>query len=379
MASEKSGAKPKDYIYENTEAKSNPFWFQVMVNGKRVTRRGFRTRGEAKKARAALITELSKDEYIEPSKMTFGEYYIKWLKSRNNLAFNTLKMYSKYFKSHINPVIGHIPISKLTPSHIEELLEAMREKGLGDEMVKRNYAVVHAALNAAVKKDILIRNVAGRVEKPKVTRKERPLMETDALQQMLKDSKDFSRYWIAAYLAVMTGMRIGEICGLQWADIDFDRGLILVQRNMLEDTNEFSSLKTNKSRRVIAISPQVVETLKEQRQKVDIEKAELKGEYQDRDLVVCSSKGTAALQNRIRSSWKRIQELYKKEDEPELRFHDLRHAHASILLKQGVHPKVVSERLGHSTITLTLETYSHLLPHMQSDAAIGLEQMINLK
>ncbi|KKC50168.1 hypothetical protein VE23_24775 [Paenibacillus sp. D9] len=366
-------------MYENTEAKSNPFWFQVMVNGKRVTRRGFRTRGEAKKARAALITELSKDEYIEPSKMTFGEYYIKWLKSRNNLAFNTLKMYSKYFKSHINPVIGHIPISKLTPSHIEELLEAMREKGLGDEMVKRNYAVVHAALNAAVKKDILIRNVAGRVEKPKVTRKERPLMETDALQQMLKDSKDFSRYWIAAYLAVMTGMRIGEICGLQWADIDFDRGLILVQRNMLEDTNEFSSLKTNKSRRVIAISPQVVETLKEQRQKVDIEKAELKGEYQDRDLVVCSSKGTAALQNRIRSSWKRIQELYKKEDEPELRFHDLRHAHASILLKQGVHPKVVSERLGHSTITLTLETYSHLLPHMQSDAAIGLEQMINLK
>lgn len=374
---EKAKEKPKDYIYENENAKSNPYWFQVMVNGQRVTKRGFRTRGEAKKARANIIAELSQDRYVEPSKKRYADYFEEWLSSRRSIADNTHKMYRLHFKNHIGPVLGDIPLSKLTASDIDNLLNGLKEKGLGEDMVWRNFTIVHASLNAAVKKEILVKNVAAKVEKPKVHVKERAMMDTDEIQHILRVSRGYSRNWIAVYLAVMTGMRIGEICGLMWKDIDFNAGMIYVRRNMLDVQKTISTLKTKKSQRALAISPQVVAVLKEHMANQELEKLR-DSNYQDQGLVVCTSKGTPALQNRIRLTWQKMQEKYKSPEQPKMRFHDLRHAHASILLQRKVHPKVVSERLGHSTTAITMEIYSHLMPHLQHEAVQGLEEEINL-
>ncbi|WEK53342.1 MAG: tyrosine-type recombinase/integrase [Candidatus Cohnella colombiensis] len=368
----------KDFIYENENAKVNPFWFQVMVHGKRVTKRGFRTRGEAKKARAALLTELSKGDYIEPSRMTYGAYFKLWLDARRNISESTRDMYWSYFRTHIDDEIGDIPLHRLSALHIESLVNSCRDKGLADETVKRVFSTVNASLNAAEKKDIISKNVANKIEKPTVKRVERPIWKTETIQQFFKDSKGASRYWVAAYIAVMTGMRQGEILGLKWSDIDLKQGLIQVRRNLLKNKGKFDNLKTDKSRRVIAISDQIIKVLEEQKNLNAIEKEQLGDEYQDNDIVVSSSKGTPATATKVIVAWNTMQKKYKPDDEPTITFHDLRHTHASLLLQQGVHPKVVSERLGHSTITITLDTYSHLMPNMQADAARDLDKLISM-
>lgn len=368
----------KDGIYENTEAKKNPFWFQVMVNGKRVTRRGFRTRGDAKKARAALIAELSKGEYVEPAKMSFGSYFLTWLDSRRNIARSTRDMYGSYFRTHINPVIGDVPLHKLTPLHIDQLVNACRDKGLADETVKRVFSTVNAALNAAERKDIIAKNVANKIEKPTVKRAERPIWTTESVAKFFRDSKGSSRYWIVAFIAVMTGMRQGEILGLRWSDVDLERGVIQVRRNLLKNKGVFDNLKTEKSRRVIAISEQVIKALNEHKEFLEAEKVLAGEEYIENDLVIPSTKGTPATATKVIKSWNAMQKKYKPESEPTITFHDLRHTHASILLRQGVHPKVVSERLGHSTITITLDTYSHLMPNLQAEAVQKIDAIMSI-
>lgn len=368
----------KDYIYEDENAKKNPFWFQVMINGKRVTRRGFKTRGEAKKARAILTAELSKDIYIEPNKMPFGIYFEMWLSARGNIAHSTRKMYESYFKTHIDPLLGSIPLSKLTVMHIDQLIASLREKKLGDEMVKRIYATVSASLNAAEKKELITKNVANKIEKPTVERKERLVWDIETVRNFFQATKDESRYWIAAYLAVMTGMRQGEILAIRWSDVDLEKGIIQVRRNLIKNLTIFSGLKTEKSRRTITISKQVIAILEEQKEKSAIEKQNSKVNYEDYDLVVSSSRGTPATATKVIHAWKTMQAKFKPATAPTITFHDLRHTHASILLKQGDHPKVVSERLGHSTIAITMDTYSHLLPNMQEEASSRLEDTIGL-
>jgi integrase len=371
----------KDYIYEDENAKNNPFWFQVMINGKRVTRRGFKTRGEAKRARAALITELSKGEYVQPSKMTFGAYFQQWLsgrKANNNIAISTGKMYKSYFDTHLEPLLGNIPLSKITAEHAKSLISTMRKKGLSDEMVKRVFATFNASINAAVKEDSLVKNVANKIEKPVVKRVERMVWDTETVKEFFEKSKGASRYWVAAYLAVMTGMRQGEILALRWSDIDMLKGVIQVRRNLVKNTAIFTGLKTEKSRRVIAVSQQVISILNEQKQNNELEKSNPKVKYEDNDLVVCSQRGTPATATKVIHAWRTMQKSYKPETAPIITFHDLRHTHASMLLSQGEHPKVVSERLGHSTITITMDTYSHLLPHMQENAAVSLEDTIGM-
>lgn len=369
----------KDYIYEDENAKKNPFWFQVMINGKRVTRRGFRTRGEAKKARAAMTTDLSKGEYVEPAKMLYGAYFTQWLNGRANIEHSTRKMYESYFRTHIDPILGQIPLSKISATNLEELIASIREKELGDEMVKRIFATVNASLNAAEKKDIISKNVADKIEKPTVKRKERAVWDIETVRDFFQSTKDESRYWIAAYIAVMTGLRQGEILALRWSDIDMEKGVIKVRRNLVKNMTIFTGLKTEKSRRTIAISQQIISILHEQKQKNEMEKQNPKVNYEDNDLVVCSSKGTPATATKVIHAWKTMQARYKPAHAPTITFHDLRHTHASIMLKQGVHPKVISERLGHSTITITLDTYSHLLPNMQEEAAESLEATIGMQ
>lgn len=362
-------------IYKNEKAKTNPYWFQVMVNGKRVTRRGFRTKGEAQKARAEVMTELSRGEYVEPAKMPFGVYFLEWLAGRHGISHSTRSMYGSYFRTHINPEIGAVPLSKLTPLHIERLITACREKGLADETVKRVFAAVNASLNAAERKDIIPKNPANKIEKPTVKRVERPVWSDEFVRKFLVDARNDSRYWIAVYIALMTGMRQGEILGLKWSDVDLVKGIVQVRRNLVKNKAVFDELKTEKSRRTLAISPQDIAVLTEHKERQQTEKV---GDYQDNDLVVCSSKGTPATATKVIVAFKAMQARHKPANEPEITFHDLRHTHASMLLKQGVHPKVVSERLGHSTITITLDTYSHLLPNMQADAVRQLGDLIDI-
>jgi integrase len=142
-----------------------------------------------------------------------------------------------------------------------------------------------------------------------------------------------------------------------------------------KDSTEFTDLKTEKSRRIISISPRTVEVLQQQKEMIELEKNSKK-KYTDNDLVVCTSKGTPSSSSRIIMTWKRIQDKHKPENEPRITFHDLRHQSASIMLNDGTDIRIVSQRLGHSNVSTTLNVYSHLLPNAQEEAAQSLDNLI---
>lgn len=368
-------------IYKNENAKKNPYWFQIMVDGKRVTRRGFRTKGEAQKARDELSTQLNKGEYIEPAKISYREYFLQWLEGRENISDSTRETYESYYKNHLD-LIGDIPLFKLTPLDIQKYIKILREKGLSDAMVKRVYSTINASLNTAVSMEILQKNVASKIpkgDKPRVVKKEREIWNNDSIRQLLDRSKGETRYWIAVFLAVMTGLRQGEILGLKWADIDFDKKVLYVRRGLKKDRSEFTNLKTPSSRRVVSLSPQTIVMLQEQIQRIRIEREALGDKYIENDLVVCTNRGTPAKASKVLDAWNRLCEKYKPNHEPDMTFHDLRHQHASIMLNEGEDIRVVSKRLGHSTVMTTLDVYSHLLPTAQEAAAANLDKSLGFK
>lgn len=372
--------KPRDGISESLTVKNGkPFWFQVMVDGKRVTRRGFKTRPEAKRARNQMEAELIKGDYIDPTRITYCKYFNDWVESRNNLADSTREMYNSYYKTHIEPYFGKMNLSNVGPMDIQKFLKCLRDKDLSDSTIKRIYSTVSASLNAAVTMEILSKNAANKIpkqDKPRMEKKEREIWKNESIKQVLKDSREASRYWVAIFLAVMTGMRQGEILGLQWPDIDFDRNVIHVRRGLKKDKTGYTKLKTSGSRRTISISPLTAWVLEEQRDKVGMEKAELGDAYKDNQLVVPTSLGTPAKATKVLHAWKRICEQFKPVDEPDITFHDLRHQSASIMLNDKTDIRVVSRRLGHSTTKTTLDVYSHLLPTAQEVAASNMDTLV---
>lgn len=383
MAKKKEDSKTKDNIYYNEKAKNGkPYWFQLMVNGKRITRRGFRTTTEAKKARAELLADMNRGEYIDPARVTFGEYFEEWLSSRDNIEDTTKNLYESFFSKHINEKLGHIPLSKLSPLDIKKFISQLRTKGLGDETVKRIFNTVSASLNAAETLEIIGRNPASKIPKedrPKVEKKERQIWSNESVKQVLSNSKGSTRYWIAFFVAVMTGMRQGEIFGLKWSDIDFDRNTIHIRRSLRKDTAELKKVKTESSVRVISISPLTAAFLQEHRYIIEAEKKQHGRYYEDNDLVVCSKKGTPARASKVLEIWYTLCDKFKPEHEPRITFHDLRHQSASIMLNEREDIRVVSKRLGHSTVTTTLNTYSHLLPTGQEAAVLSLDRTIGFE
>ncbi|WP_201009070.1 tyrosine-type recombinase/integrase [Paenibacillus glycanilyticus] len=387
MAKKKENSKTKDNIYFNEDAKNGkPYWFQVMVNGKRVTRRGFRTRTEAKKARDELTVDLNRGSYIDPAKITFGEYFLDWINNRSNIEDTTRELYLSFHERHVKERLGTIELSKLSAMDILKFLKYLKTdansrtgKGLGDETVRRMYATINTALNDAATLDIIDINPVTKLpknERPRVEKKERQIWSNDSVKLVLSSSKGQTRFWIAYFLAIMTGMRQGEILGLKWSDIDFEKRTISIRRSLQKNTTTLKKVKTRKSNRVISISPLTAAFLLEHRDIIDVEKRKLGRDYQDNDLVVCSRLGTPARANKVLDMWYSICDKYKPEHEPKITYHDLRHQSASIMLNEREDIRVVSERLGHSTVTTTLNTYSHLLPTGQEKAVLSLDRTI---
>lgn len=369
-------------VYEDKDRLKNRWWFEVELGkdhtGKRIRKkeRGFKTKKEAEKAMVEVQNDFNrKGRYAEPSKMLYADYLKEWFeKKKSGVGEQTAILYESIIRVHITPALGAISLSKLTGFHIESFLDGLTKGGLSAETVRRIHSVINTSLNAAERLDLVPKNVAAKVEKPKVKRKDLVVWEPAFVSAFLANTKGRSRFYIAIYLAVMTGMRQGEILGLRWSDVDLDNGTVQIQQTLRHDGKKLmSGAKTAGSIRSIAISQSTIEELKEHRKMILAERVKLGSDYQNNDLVVCSEKGTPAFSTGIMKVWNK---LLIENKAPVITFHDLRHTHASLLLKQGVHIKVVSERLGHSSVTITLDRYSHLLPNMQQEAADGLDDML---
>jgi integrase len=361
--------------------KDGSSWYYILElgygsNGKRKQKkkRGFKTKKEAQAALVTAENELLKGTYIEPSKVLYRDYLHDWMKDkRHSISSQTAAANDSYLRTHIIPSLGDIPMSKLTSLAIQRFITELKEKGLADSTVKRIYNIVNTSLNKAEKMQIIPKNVAALVDKPKVRKSEIKVWDVNEVQQFLEIAKD-SRYYVAFHLAVMTGMRQGEILGLRWIDVDFDNKTISIRQTLSHDGKELKSgAKTSSSVRSIAIDDETVAVLQKHRKMIVEEKLKSGNVYTDLGLVVCTSTGGICLPRSLSKFWDKLR---SRSNLPKIKFHDLRHTHASLLLKQNVHPKIVSERLGHSSIQMTLDTYSHLLPNIQQDAAKELGKIL---
>ena len=348
------------------------------TSGKRRQRwySGHRTKKDAQRELARLLHTLHSGAYVEPYRATVAEYLEQWLKdyAKTNVTAKTFERYAEIARLHLVPNLGHYALSKLHPLHIvayyTSALQTGRRDGRGGlsaQTVTHHHRVLHGALQQAVKWQLLARNPADAVEPPRSQRKEMCALDEPETARLLNAAKG-TRLYMPILLAVTTGMRRGEILGLRWQDLDLTTSMLSV-RQSLEQTKArvaFKQPKTVKGRRVIALPQITVEALHEHKKEQAKQRLLLGPDYRDHGLVLANVDGTPWAPNSFTSSYR---SLVARLGLAQIRFHDLRHTHATQLLRQGVHPKVVSERLGHSSIGITLDVYSHVLPGMQEDAA----------
>jgi integrase len=235
--------------------------------------------------------------------------------------------------------------------------------------------VLREALQHAVKWQLLARNPADAAEAPRCSRYEVPALAPDDLWRLL-DEADKSPFGTIVRLAVMTGLRQGELLGLRWQDVDLQGGALQVRQTCQWLPRQgfiFRQPKSHRSVRPVALSPAAVARLRQHRSGQLEERLAVGPAYEDLGLVFATALGQPMHPSVLRKAWLRMVE---KAGLGRLRFHDLRHAHATLMLQQGVHPKIVSERLGHSGVSITLDTYSHVLPGLQAQAAAQLDLLI---
>lgn len=356
-------------------------WYYVFsleneVNGKRKQKkkRGFKTKKEAQKALAEAINDLNKGTFIEQSNIKYNDYLDQWfLTKQNTIGVQTVKVYKDFIQKRIKPTLGNFTLSKLSTIQIQTVVNNLYEEGLSSSTVKKVYEIIRNSLEHAVDFELVPKNVASKVKLPKANKKEMNVWNGEEVNKFLEFAKDNPSY-IVFYLALTTGMRQGEILGLRWKDVDLDKGLIKINQTLSHDGKIFiSGAKTKSSLRTINLSLSGIKVLKVRKLAVSKEKLSFGPIYQDFDLVVCTQHGTPFNPANIRRTFKRI---IKMADVPDIRFHDLRHTHATLLLSKGVNVKVISERLGHSNIKVTLDTYSHVLPSMQEEVARKLDEII---
>lgn len=337
------------------------------------------TKKDADRELSRLLNELDNGSYVEPSRMRFREYLDQWLRdyAQPRVSPKTYERYGQLVRD-IAQELGEHALSQLRPLHIQafyakQLTEGRKngKGGLSPQTVLHYHRLLHKALAQAVKWQLLARNPAEAVEPPRPPRTQMRALDERETAQLLS-MLAAKRLYMPVLLAVTTGLRRGEVLALRWGDIDFDTNHAVVVRS-LEQTKaglRYKSPKTERSRRTVVLPGFTVEALRAHKVNQAKERLAVGPLYQDENLVCARRDGTPWAPDQFSTAFAAF---VRRSGLEHFRFHDLRHSHATQLLKQGVHPKIVSERLGHSNIGITLDTYSHVLPGMQEDAIAGLD------
>lgn len=355
-------------------------WYYVMhfqdEMGKRKQKkkRGFKTKKAATEALKGLEVDMSRGNYVAPAKIKFGEYIYEWLKVKSmSLGKQTLLMYEMNIKTHVIPFLGNLQLDQIKSIHLQRFVTGLRDKKLADSTIKRVFSIVNACLNYAVKMGTLSVNEASKIESLKVSHKKMSIWDVKQINKFLEVAEGH-RYYGVFYMAILTGLRQGELLGLRWEDVDFNQRVLHVRQILEHDGKSFKEgAKTKSSVRSVAISTSVKRVLMQRKEELDSEKDYLRTDYTNLDLVMCTEKGTPIHPRNLIRAFKQLSE---KADLPRIRFHDLRHTHATLMIYKNEPMKLIADRLGHSKISTTMDTYGHLLPNMQQDASDRLDQTL---
>jgi integrase len=339
-------------------------------------------RGNKKDAQKYLngtLRELDLGTFVEPSSITLDEYLNTWLETsaKKRVRERTYVDYQYVLNRYVRPDLGNKKLSDLRPLDIQLLYSNIQQRGLSARIVHYAHALLSSSLKQAVRWGLLSRNPATLVDLPKQNRKEmKALSPEEAARFIEAAAKD--RWGVLFVFALATGMRPEEYLGIQWKDVDLEQGLAIVQRTVVWRAGGgwyFSEPKTSSSRRNIPIPKSVLIALREHRRSQVEERLKAGPKYQNNDFVFATSEGTPLMRANITN--RHFKPILKSAGLPEsFRLYDLRHSCATLLLAANENPKVVSERLGHASISITLDIYSHVLPSMQQAATDKLEAML---
>jgi integrase len=340
-------------------------------------------RGTKKDAETYLnrtLTEISSGTFVEPVRETLEEYFDKWLTTaaKPRVSERTYAEYEALLKRYVRGPLGKVKLSALRSLDIQRVYSEMQERGLSARVVRYTHAVLTSSLKQAVNWGMLARNPAALVQLPKQTRKEMRALSSSEAKRFLK-ALEGDRYATLFSLALTTGMRPEEYLGLQWKDLDLVRGTVTVQRALVWRIKGggwyYGEPKTSRSRRTIPLPISLSKLLIAHKRQQAAERLKLGSTWQDHGLVFTTVIGSPL--NIPNLSYKHFKPALERAKLPKtIRLYDLRHTCATLLLSAGEHPKVVSERLGHAGVTLTLDVYSHVLPTMQEAASQKLERIL---
>jgi integrase len=271
----------------------------------------------------------------------------------------------------IIPVLGKHKLQSIKPLTITRFYNQLLEK-YSTDYTHHIHVVLKNTFKFAEQWELIAINPISKVTPPRVKKKEMKVWTLSQCMQFLKASEDLRHYMVFS-LAIHTGMRRGEILGLRWKDLKNENKIISVKQTVVWTPGEgiiFQEPKTESSKRTITISDMLIDDLKLRKQYIEENKAEYGDSYQNNDLICCYEDGRPIKPRRVNEAF---DYLTKKANLPKIRFHDLRHSHATMLLENKINSKVAAERLGHGSVKMFLDRYSHLLPNMQDEAAAAIE------
>ncbi len=346
---------------------------------KQVRRSGFKNKAEAQRALTEVLSTLDHGTFVAPDTMTVADYLTGWCATLAAAGRrpSTVESYARNVRVHIAPAVGSVKLQALTPVHLDRLYADMAER-LSPRMVRYVHTIIRKALSDAVKKGLVVRNVADAATPPSAKSTKAPEMATWTPEQLrtFLDGVADHRLFPLLRLAAMTGLRRGEVLGLRWSDVDLDARRLVVRQQVTAVAGkvQVGELKTAAGRRTITLDPGTVELLRDHRKRQLEERLLLGSGYVDQGLVFAGLDGALIHPDSLTKLFDR---LVAASGLPRLRLHDLRHTHATHLIARGVHSKRVSARLGHTSHSFTMDTYGHLMPDDEGDAAAAVAAMVD--
>jgi integrase len=349
---------------------------QLSVNGKRISK-GFKTKAEAQEWLRNSQTQVERGFDYHAGKVTLAEYLPQWLESHGvSLRPKTADQYQRVIEKHILSNLGDIQVKNLRITRVEQFYSELVQSGLGVRTVRIVHAILHNALEKALRYGLVVSNPTRGAALPRYRHGEMQVLDESQVTRFLVAAQD-SPYLALYHLALTTGMRQGELLGLKWTDLQWHSGALLVQRQVQDIRGQgtiYQEPKTRSGRRTIKLGEVTLQTLRLHREHQQLLKASAGNRWKENDLIFPSKVGTPRDPSNLRLDFKRVLE---KAGLPKIRFHDLRHTAASLMLNHGVPVIVASKRLGHSKPSITLDIYGHLYQEMQDEVARKMDELVS--
>ena len=348
--------------------------FIPLEGGKRKFFYGKTRRDVQQQLRQALVDQ-HQGTLVTGPRQTVAEYLKRWLEDtvKHSVRPRTFESYSLNVR-RLEPHIGKLTLSSLSPEAVQKTYGALLEAGLAPRSVEQAHTVLHRAMRLAVQWRLIGRNPTEAVTVPRPKHDEMHTLTHEQVQMLFVSSVDdrFHALWV---LLATTGLRMGEATGLRWEDVDLQHRRLLVRRALQRQRGVGLVMvepKSERSRRTVHLASGTVTALREHRHRQLEERLQAGPLWSDQDLVFCNLMGTPVDPARINEA---LHRALKRAGLPRIRVHDLRHTAATLLLGRGVHPKMVADLLGHSTIVLTLNTYSHVIPALHAEVAAHMDTL----